>query len=76
MKTFILLDRTTTYQTQFYAYPVLHPVPVDKKFPSILLDEDNVLYVNAMETAFSTIETEMISGKNIARIIAESLKKK
>jgi len=67
-------NRTETHLTQFHAYPVLRPLPEGQEFPPLILDqEEDVYYVNAMESAFSTIETEMISGKNIARLVCESL---
>lgn len=66
-------NRTETHLTQFYAYPVLHPLPTGQMFPPFILDAaEDIYYVNAMESAFSTIETEMISGKNIARLVCES----
>lgn len=71
------LDRTETHITRFYAYPVLSPIPETQPFPPIVLDEsEGIFYVNAMETAFSTIETEMLSGKNVAQLVARSLLKK
>ena len=62
------------YQTEFYAYPVLDPLPAGVRFPPLILDDSNVFYVNAMESAFSTIETEMISGRNIAKLVSEHIK--
>ncbi|KAF2071990.1 hypothetical protein CYY_006703 [Polysphondylium violaceum] len=53
------------------AYPVLKPT---NDYPPIQLDE-NLYYLNAFEQSISTMETETIASKNIAKLIAKSLKR-
>jgi len=53
------------------AYPILKPTT---EYPPIELDE-NLYYLNAFEQSISTMETETIASKNIAKLIAKSLKR-
>ena len=52
-----------------HAYPILRP---PRQFVAINLDGERMYYVNAMESVISTIETQTISAKNIARLLAKS----
>jgi len=47
------------------AYPILQPT---SRFPAFSLDNKGLFYVNAFESAISCMETEMISGYNIAKL--------
>jgi prenylcysteine oxidase / farnesylcysteine lyase len=47
-----------------YAYPDLSPTNKSEWHPIEL--DDNFYYINSMESIISTIETELISSKNIA----------
>ena len=40
------------------------------------MHNNSLFYVNALESAFSTIETEIISGRNVAKLVARSLETK
>lgn len=68
----IIANRTETFQTEFLAYPVLNPIREGLEFPPFVLDT-GIFYVNALESAFSTIETEMMAGLNVAKLAAAFL---
>eukprot|EP01080_Neovahlkampfia_damariscottae_P008818 gene8818-768_t len=53
----------------FYAYPMLKPISKDEIQPSKL--DENLYYINSMEAVVSTMETEMLSSKNIALLLAK-----
>jgi len=63
----LFTNRSTLYHRVFHAYPVLSP----QKLVPIRL-HNNLFYVNSMESVVSTMETETISAKNVARLIAKS----
>jgi len=65
----LFLNGTVLVQKSFSAYPILIPM---KPYPPIILAED-LYYVNAFESAVSTMETESIASKNIVRLIAKNL---
>ncbi len=57
--------------TLMEAYPNL---AVTDEFPPIILNTDgkkDLFYANAMEFAFSTMETEALSGRNIALLLSQ-----
>eukprot|EP00026_Physarum_polycephalum_P003584 Phypoly_transcript_03597.p2 GENE.Phypoly_transcript_03597~~Phypoly_transcript_03597.p2 ORF type:complete len:256 (-),score=43.04 Phypoly_transcript_03597:59-826(-) len=64
----VFVNGTVVYKKLIHAYPILRP---PTRFVPFELAEQ-LYYVNAMETAVSTIETETISAKNIARLLAKS----
>jgi len=67
---FIEIDPTeTVWRTVWKAYPVLRPTV---EFPPLVI-RPNLFYVNAMETAFSTMETEVISSRNIVNLLVQSM---
>lgn len=43
-----------------------------KKYPPIKIDR-HIYYVNSMEPIISTMETEVLSGRNVARLIFDDL---
>lgn len=43
-----------------------------KNYPPIKIDK-NIYYVNSMEPIISTMETEVLSGRNVARLIFNAL---
>ncbi|CAG7821289.1 unnamed protein product [Allacma fusca] len=53
------------------AYPEYDRVP--ETFPSFVLDERNLLYLNSIEWAASAIEMSLISAKNIALLISQRI---
>lgn len=55
-------------RTPIKAYPKLKP---QKTVPIIL--SKNLFYVNSFESLISTMETEAISGKNVAKLVAVAL---
>jgi len=64
----LFTNRTTEHKQAFHAYPVLTPQqPVPVKL------HNKLFYVNSMESVVSTMETETISAKNIAKLLAKSL---
>jgi len=71
----LFANRTSTFQTQFHAYPVLDPIKRGSSMPKIDIFKGQIFYVNALESVFSTIETEMISGMNVAKLIINSINK-
>eukprot|EP01111_Echinosteliopsis_oligospora_P014506 TRINITY_DN5478_c0_g1_i1.p1 TRINITY_DN5478_c0_g1~~TRINITY_DN5478_c0_g1_i1.p1 ORF type:complete len:483 (+),score=106.57 TRINITY_DN5478_c0_g1_i1:363-1811(+) len=65
----LILNHTVAHKRIIHAYPILRPT--DKFVPTTLAP--HLYYVNAFETAVSTIETETIAAKNVARLAAKSL---
>ncbi|RKP37999.1 Prenylcysteine lyase-domain-containing protein, partial [Dimargaris cristalligena] len=57
----------------FKSYPVLQPRKVDE-FPPILLDTQ-LYYPNAFEPFISTMETSILSAKNVAGLVYKDLTK-
>ncbi|EGG21184.1 hypothetical protein DFA_01059 [Cavenderia fasciculata] len=67
----VFIDHKTHVQKNWKAYPVLSP---ENSFPPIKLDESGGLYyINGFEHAVSTMETETIASKNVAKLITKSL---
>ncbi|KAJ1990791.1 hypothetical protein H4R33_001600 [Dimargaris cristalligena] len=63
--------RLWTYKTSFQAYPELvSRAPED--FPPFTVDE-NLYFPNAFEPFVSTMETSIVSSKNIAKLVARDL---
>jgi prenylcysteine oxidase/farnesylcysteine lyase len=61
---------TVHFRRAWRAYPVLSPVaPAD--WSTTVVDEDGVIYANAIESAVSTMETAALSGRNAARWIEQ-----
>mmetsp|Transcript_44532 Transcript_44532/g.112209 ORF Transcript_44532/g.112209 Transcript_44532/m.112209 type:complete len:533 (+) Transcript_44532:51-1649(+) len=58
------------HRSAFHAYPVLTPTP---SMPTFRL-HDGLFYVNALESAFSTMETEAIGARNVASLVTDYLK--
>jgi prenylcysteine oxidase / farnesylcysteine lyase len=57
------------FKHSFLAYPMLTTINEDQIQPAKL--DDNLYYVNSMESVISTMETEMISSKNVAMMLAK-----
>jgi prenylcysteine oxidase / farnesylcysteine lyase len=57
------------FKHSFLAYPMLTTMKENQIQPAKL--DDNLYYVNSMESVISTMETEMISSKNVAMILAK-----
>eukprot|EP01132_Coremiostelium_polycephalum_P004874 gene4874-6080_t len=70
----VFSNHSTYIHHLWQAYPVLTPKP-NEKFPPIQIDKKGLYYVNAFEHAVSTMETETIASKNIARLIAKYIKR-
>jgi prenylcysteine oxidase / farnesylcysteine lyase len=82
----LIAGRTSTFRKQWSAYPKLRPIRPHgdgaddgasdsyRGFPDIVL-HSGVFYVNAMEYAFSTMETEVIAARNVALLLAEAVVK-
>jgi hypothetical protein len=60
----------STLRYVHHAYPYLHP---SNSWPSFRLTP-NVFYLNAMETAVSCIECELVAANNVALLSIETLK--
>jgi prenylcysteine oxidase/farnesylcysteine lyase len=59
----------TFYHTWQGAYPALVPL---HRWPPLILDTDGLYYLNAMETPFSVMETEIVSAKNIVNLLKKN----
>jgi prenylcysteine oxidase / farnesylcysteine lyase len=57
------------FKHSFLAYPMLKTMKENQIQPAKL--DDNLYYVNSMESVISTMETEMISSKNVAMMLAK-----
>eukprot|EP01103_Thecamoeba_quadrilineata_P015984 TRINITY_DN5211_c0_g1_i1.p1 TRINITY_DN5211_c0_g1~~TRINITY_DN5211_c0_g1_i1.p1 ORF type:complete len:493 (+),score=81.81 TRINITY_DN5211_c0_g1_i1:62-1540(+) len=60
-----------TYRTMFYAYPMLQPM----EFPPVKIEE-NLVYTNALEFAFSCMETQVMSARHVVNLIYESFSRR
>ncbi|KAL0083019.1 Prenylcysteine lyase-domain-containing protein [Phycomyces blakesleeanus] len=72
----LFYNRTWTYHQAWNAFPVLHPNTDSKSsWPPIIIDGfenpglGGLIYVNAFESAISTMETQTIASKNAAKIL-------
>lgn len=54
------------------AYPVLSPAPL-ADWATTVVDEEGLIYANAIESAVSTMETAALSGRNAARWIEQKV---
>jgi prenylcysteine oxidase/farnesylcysteine lyase len=61
--------RDAVEQIRWEAYPVLRP---DGALPPVRL-ADGLYWVNAMEFAVSTMETEAVAARNVANLVAAQL---
>ena len=57
-------------EQSYFSYPKLHPGP--EMLPIEVAH--NVFYASSMETVLSTMETQCVSGLNIAKLVLKSLK--
>ncbi|KAI7863419.1 Prenylcysteine lyase-domain-containing protein, partial [Spinellus fusiger] len=70
----LFINHTWTHRREWKAFPKLTPI-IEDQWPSIVMEEksDNldhgVFYINAFENAISTMETQTVASKNVARII-------
>jgi len=64
----LFVNSTIVNMKVIKAYPVLSP---QKAVPIVLAT--NLFYVNSFESFVSTMETETISGKNVAKLVAKAL---
>jgi prenylcysteine oxidase/farnesylcysteine lyase len=62
-------ERVETKQVVWDAYPVLTPAA---SWPSFILDQ-GIYYVNAMESAISTMETEVVGSKNVVNLLLKDI---
>jgi len=68
--TTVFINGTILREIPWKAYPMLQPT---SNFPAFSLDNQGLFYVNAFESAISCMETEMISGYNIAKLTRKYL---
>ena len=61
------MERRLTFIRQWDSYPKLPPV---SDYPSLKAD-GGLWYVNSMESFISTMETEALSGRNIADLLVQ-----
>jgi prenylcysteine oxidase/farnesylcysteine lyase len=62
-------ERSETKSLVWDAYPVLTPAA---SWPSFVLDQ-GIYYVNAMESAISTMETEVMGSKNVVNLLLKEI---
>jgi prenylcysteine oxidase / farnesylcysteine lyase len=62
-------ERAETKSLVWDAYPVLTPAAA---WPSFVL-EQGIYYVNAMESAISTMETEVMGSKNVVNLLLKDM---
>lgn len=62
-------ERTETERITWQAYPVLAP---KDSWPSFVLAK-GIYYVNAMESAVSTMETEIIASRNVVNHLLQTM---
>eukprot|EP01133_Synstelium_polycarpum_P016690 gene16690-19841_t len=67
----LFVNHTSQLKHAWQAYPVLTPT---SEFPRIVIDE-GLYYINAFEHSVSTMETETLASKNVAKLIAKASKK-
>jgi len=60
------------HQRAWQAYPRLHPRVHPEKGPAWVLDR-HLYYLNAFEPLISTMESETVSAKNVARLAFRDL---
>lgn len=65
-----LSARLEALRLSWKAYPILRPAP---KWPPFVL-HPGLYYVNAMESAVSTMETEIIASRNVVTLLANDLR--
>lgn len=68
----LFISRSHTFQHKWNAYPQLVPLTAETILPFHL--SDSFYYVNAMEFAFSVMESESLGGQNVAQLIVEEHK--
>lgn len=61
---------TVHFRRAWRAYPVLSPVET-RDWASTILDEEGIVYANAIESVVSTMETAVLAGRNAARWIEQ-----
>nr|XP_043609427.1 farnesylcysteine lyase [Erigeron canadensis] len=66
----IFSKRKETLRINWGAYPHYH---APEKFAPFMLDDRHLYYVNAFESAASTMETSAVAAENIARLILSRL---
>ncbi|OAQ28197.1 hypothetical protein K457DRAFT_76707, partial [Linnemannia elongata AG-77] len=62
-------NRTWVKHKEWKAYPKLRPIPLAEEEEVV----PGVFYVNSFEPLISTMETETIAGKNIARLLRDRI---
>ncbi|MDP4106150.1 MAG: FAD-dependent oxidoreductase [Bacillota bacterium] len=65
----LFIERSETKSLVWDAYPVLTPTAA---WPSFVLEE-GIYYVNAMESAISTMETEVMGSKNVVNLLLKDI---
>lgn len=65
----LFIERSETKSLVWDAYPVLTPAAA---WPSFVLEE-GIYYVNAMESAISTMETEVMGSKNVVNLLLKDI---
>jgi len=66
-KLFLQIEKKST--KQWFAYPLLSP---NTDYPPLIIDS-NLFYLNSMESAFSLIEGQIITAKNVVNILKKNL---
>lgn len=61
---------TVHFRRAWRAYPVLAPVET-RDWAATILDEQGIVYANAIESVVSTMETAVLAGRNAARWIEQ-----
>lgn len=62
--------RNETIKINWAAYPHYH---APERFAPLILDYGHLYYVNAFESAASSMETSAVSAENVARLILSRL---
>ena len=67
----LFTERQQTERRHWQAYPVLKPMP---EWPPFQLGR-GLYYVNALESAVSTMETEAMASRNVVNLLKQELKR-
>lgn len=63
-------DLSSVFRKEWDAYPVYN---LTSEFPSFVID-DNFYYLNALERAFTAMETEIIAARNVVNLLLSKIK--
>ncbi|GAB5593460.1 hypothetical protein Unana1_08360 [Umbelopsis nana] len=72
----LFTSRSWTYRKEWEAYPALRTIKDSQWMPVVLdgntengIDTSGIFYVNSFESLFSTMESQTVASKNIARLL-------